>query len=201
MHARLEAATLAMQHGWPAGAEGLEELAIAPLEDSRVQAAPVAVPRPAGGVAAAHGCRTDRAGGAAVVHKTTGAVKALPHRGLASLARLLGLRGPQEPPGPPHPSPDPAQPRSQEVAGRVSRRSPRQPHNGSTACSVPSLVASQTPLPPIRGPHLPFCSAYSFRNCVPLPTHIYCSSTYTPHREPIRQHSGICDAGNGRRSR
>jgi DNA-binding NarL/FixJ family response regulator len=36
MHARLEAATLTTRHGWPAGAEDLEELAFGPLEDSRL---------------------------------------------------------------------------------------------------------------------------------------------------------------------
>jgi hypothetical protein len=52
---------------------------------------------------------------AAAKDKTTGAVKVLQRRGLASLARLLG-----SPPGPgdawqrPYPSPDPAHPRSQE---------------------------------------------------------------------------------------
>jgi hypothetical protein len=51
---------------------------------------------------------------AAAVGKTTGAVKALQHRGLASLARVLGPPSPQEPPDPPPPSPDPAHLRSQE---------------------------------------------------------------------------------------
>jgi RNA polymerase sigma factor (sigma-70 family) len=115
MHTRLEAATLATPHGWPAGAEDPEELAFEPLESSRLlpalqrlapdqrevlllrMAAELTIPE----VAAALG-------------KTTGAVKALQHRGLADLARALGLRSPHEPPDPPHPSPDPAQPRSQE---------------------------------------------------------------------------------------
>jgi RNA polymerase sigma factor (sigma-70 family) len=109
MHARLEAATLPTRHGWPAGAEDPEELAFEPLEGSRLlpalqrlapdqrevlllrMAAELTIPE----VAAALG-------------KTTGAVKALQHRGLANLARALGLRSP------PSPSPDPAQPTSQE---------------------------------------------------------------------------------------
>src|SRR6266511_3792182 len=51
---------------------------------------------------------------AAALHKTTGAVKALQHRGLASLARLLGLRSPHDPPDPPYPSLDPARLPSKE---------------------------------------------------------------------------------------
>jgi RNA polymerase sigma factor (sigma-70 family) len=115
MHARLEAATLATRHGWPTGADDPEELAFEPLEASRLlpalqqlsqdqrevlllrMAAELTIPE----VAAALG-------------KTTGAVKALQHRGLANLARALGLRSPHEPPDPLSPSPDPAQPRSQE---------------------------------------------------------------------------------------
>jgi DNA-binding CsgD family transcriptional regulator len=115
MHARLEAATFATRHGWPAGADDPEELVFEPLEGSRLlpalqrlapdqrevlllrMAAELTIPE----VAAALGT-------------TIGAVKALQHRGLANLARALGLRSPPEPPDLPHPSPDPAQPRSQE---------------------------------------------------------------------------------------
>ena len=46
--------------------------------------------------------------------KTTGAVKALQHRGLASLARVLGLRSPDETQERPYPSPDPGRLTSQE---------------------------------------------------------------------------------------
>jgi hypothetical protein len=55
---------------------------------------------------------------AAVLHKTTGAVKALQHRGLASLARVLGLRNPHEPSGSPYPSLDPARLSSTEEEER-----------------------------------------------------------------------------------
>jgi RNA polymerase sigma-70 factor, ECF subfamily len=54
---------------------------------------------------------------AAILGKTTGAVKALQHRGLASLARVLGLRSPQEAQERPYPSPDPGRLTSQEEDG------------------------------------------------------------------------------------
>jgi len=44
---------------------------------------------------------------AEILGKTTGAVKALKHRGLASLARMLGLQSPDHTPDHPYPSPDP----------------------------------------------------------------------------------------------
>ena len=115
MHLQLESAIFAMQYGWPSGGEGPEELAIERLEDSRVLAAlhqlapdqrEVLLLRTVSGLTAPEV--------AAALGKTTGAVKALQHRGLASLAQVLGPRSPQEPPDPPHPSPDPAHLRSQE---------------------------------------------------------------------------------------
>jgi RNA polymerase sigma-70 factor, ECF subfamily len=92
-----------------AGAEDPEELAIERLEGSRVMAAlrqlsddqrEVLLLRMAAGLTAPEV--------AAALHKTTGAVKALQHRGLASLARVLGLRTPHDPPERPYPSRDPA---------------------------------------------------------------------------------------------
>jgi RNA polymerase sigma-70 factor, ECF subfamily len=92
-----------------AGAVDPEELAIQRLEGTRVMAAlqqlspdqrEVLLLRMAAGLTAPEV--------AAVLHKTTGAVKALQHRGLASLARVLGLRSPHDPPSPPYPSLDPA---------------------------------------------------------------------------------------------
>ena len=44
---------------------------------------------------------------AAILGKTTGAVKALRHRGLASLTRMLGLRNPDQTQERPSSSPDP----------------------------------------------------------------------------------------------
>ena len=96
-----------------------EELAIERLEGSRVLAAlrelstdqrEVLLLRMAGGLTAPEV--------AAILGKTTGAVKALQHRGLASLARVLGLRSPQETQERPYPSPDPGRLTSQEEEER-----------------------------------------------------------------------------------
>jgi len=92
-----------------------EELAIDRLEGSRVLVAmrelspdqrEVLLLRMAGGMTAPEV--------ATVLGKTTGAVKALQHRGLASLARVLGLRSPDETQERPYPSPDPGRLTSQE---------------------------------------------------------------------------------------
>ena len=55
---------------------------------------------------------------AAMLGKTTGAVKSLQLRGLASLARVLGLRSPHEAQERPYPSPDPGRLTSQEEEER-----------------------------------------------------------------------------------
>jgi RNA polymerase sigma factor (sigma-70 family) len=95
MHTNLEAATFAMQHDWSPGLEDPEELSIEHLAGSRMIAAIQQLPpderevlllRMAAGLTAPEV--------AAALHKTTGAVKALQHRGLARLAGVLGLRGP-----------------------------------------------------------------------------------------------------------
>lgn len=95
-----------------------EELAIERVEGTRVLAAlrelssdqrEVLLLRMAGGLTAPEV--------AAILGKTTGAVKALQHRGLASLARVLGLRSPQESQERPYPSPDPGRLTSQEEDG------------------------------------------------------------------------------------
>jgi RNA polymerase sigma factor (sigma-70 family) len=115
VHSKLEAVAFAMRHGWPTDAEDLEEPAFEPWEDSRLLAAlqrlspdqrEVLLLRVAAGLTVPEV--------AAVVNKTPGAVKALQHRGLASLARVLGLRSPHEPPDPAYPSADPDLLRSQE---------------------------------------------------------------------------------------
>ena len=96
-----------------------EELAIERLEGSRVLAAlrelstdqrEVLLLRMAGGLTAPEV--------AAILGKTTGAVKALQHRGLASLARVLGLRSPQQTQERPYPSTDPGRLTSQEEEER-----------------------------------------------------------------------------------
>jgi RNA polymerase sigma-70 factor (ECF subfamily) len=106
-----------------AGADDPEELAINRLESGRVLAAlqhlspdqrEVLLLRMAAGFTAPEV--------AAILDKTTGAVKALQHRGLASLARVLGLKEqPKEQPEDqhesgerPYPSPDPERLTSQE---------------------------------------------------------------------------------------
>ena len=102
-----------------AGAEDPEELAIARLEGGRVLAAlgdlspdqrEVLLLRMAAGLTAPEV--------ADILGKTTGAVKALQHRGLASLARVLGLRSPEQPRQRPYPSPDPGRLTSQEEEER-----------------------------------------------------------------------------------
>jgi RNA polymerase sigma-70 factor (ECF subfamily) len=102
-----------------AGAVDPEELAIERLEGTRVMAAlqqlsddqrEVLLLRMAAGLTAPEV--------AAALHKTTGAVKALQHRGLASLARVLGLRNPHDPSHPPYPSLDPARLSSTEEKER-----------------------------------------------------------------------------------
>jgi RNA polymerase sigma-70 factor, ECF subfamily len=96
-----------------------EELAMERLEGTRVLAAlrelshdqrEVLLLRMAGGLTAPEV--------ADILGKSTGAVKALQHRGLASLARVLGLRSPQEPRERPYPSPDPGRLTSQEEEER-----------------------------------------------------------------------------------
>jgi RNA polymerase sigma-70 factor (ECF subfamily) len=102
-----------------AGAADPEELAIERLEGSRVLAAmrqlspdqrEVLLLRMAAGLTAPEV--------AEILGKTTGAVKALQHRGLASLSRLLGLRSPEQPPERPYPSTDPDRLTSQEEEER-----------------------------------------------------------------------------------
>ena len=98
-----------------AGAEDPEELAIARLEGSRVLAAmrelspdqrEVLLLRMGGGLTAPEV--------AEILGKTTGAVKSLQVRGLASLARILGLRSPEQTQERPYPSPEPRRLTSQE---------------------------------------------------------------------------------------
>ena len=101
-----------------AGAEDPEELAITRLEGSRVLAAlgqlspdqrEVLLLRMAAGLTAPEV--------AEILGKTTGAVKSLQFRGLASLARILGLRSPDQAQERPYPSSDPGRLTSQEEEG------------------------------------------------------------------------------------
>ena len=97
VHSKLEAVAFALEHGWAPAAEDPDELAIEQLEGSRVVAAmrelssdqrEVLLLRMAGGLTAPEV--------AAILGKTTNAVKALQHRGLASMERMPGLRSPRE---------------------------------------------------------------------------------------------------------
>jgi RNA polymerase sigma-70 factor (ECF subfamily) len=114
MHSKLEAATFAMQHELaarrPAAPEGPDALVSGPVEDARVMAALRELPadqrevlllRMAAGLTATEV--------AAVLGKTTGAVKALQQRGRARLARELELEHPEVPHDRPSPSPDSGQ--------------------------------------------------------------------------------------------
>jgi RNA polymerase sigma-70 factor (ECF subfamily) len=96
-----------------------EELAIERLEGTRVMAAlrqlssdqrEVLLLRMAAGLTAPEV--------AVILGKTTGAVKALQHRGLASLARVLGPPGPEQARERPYPSPDPGRLPKQEEEER-----------------------------------------------------------------------------------
>jgi DNA-binding CsgD family transcriptional regulator len=91
---KLEAVALALEHGWTPVGDVPEMPAFKPLDGARLHAMlqelspdqrEVLVLRMTGGLTAPEV--------AAVLGKTTGAVKALQHRGLASLARLLVSRG------------------------------------------------------------------------------------------------------------
>ena len=90
---KLEAVALVLEHGWSPAGEDPDERAVERLERTLLPALAelspdqreVLLPRMAGGLTAPEV--------AAIVGKTTGAVKALQHRGLTSLARLLVSRG------------------------------------------------------------------------------------------------------------
>jgi RNA polymerase sigma-70 factor, ECF subfamily len=101
MHARLQAAILALLPGWSAGAEDLQELALegrvlAALQQLAPDQREVLLLRMAAGMTPPEV--------ATALHKTPGAVKSLQHRGVARLARLLGLRDPRDRSDPPDPS-------------------------------------------------------------------------------------------------
>jgi RNA polymerase sigma-70 factor, ECF subfamily len=94
---------------WAAGADNPEELAIQRIESDRVLAAlrqlspdqrEVLLLRMAAGLTAPEV--------AATLGKTTGAVKSLQHRGVASLARVLGVTNDTSSPEPPPGSSEPA---------------------------------------------------------------------------------------------
>jgi RNA polymerase sigma factor (sigma-70 family) len=96
MHAKIQAATFATQHHWAADFDDPAGLSIEQLEGSSMIAALQQLPadqrevlllRMAAGLTASQV--------AAALHKTTGAVKVLQHRGLANLARGLPSSAPE----------------------------------------------------------------------------------------------------------
>jgi RNA polymerase sigma factor (sigma-70 family) len=98
LHARLQAATFGMQHGWAADLDDPKGPSIEQVERSGMIAALQQLPadqrevlllRMAAGLTAPEV--------AAVLHKTTGAVKALQQRGLANLTRSLRHSRPDHP--------------------------------------------------------------------------------------------------------
>jgi RNA polymerase sigma-70 factor (ECF subfamily) len=103
-----------------AGAANPAELAIERLEGSRVLAALRELsPDPREVLLLRMGAGLTAPEVAETLGKTTGAVKALQHRGLASLARVLGgLRSPHQAQDRPYPPPDPARLPSQEEEER-----------------------------------------------------------------------------------
>jgi DNA-binding CsgD family transcriptional regulator len=116
VHTKLEAVAVALEHGWPPAADASEELAIDRLGGSRVMAAMRELPsdqrevlqlRMAGGLTAPEA--------AELLGETTGAVKALQHRGLA---RVLGLQSTAQTSEHPLAAPDPDhQPRQEKPQG------------------------------------------------------------------------------------
>jgi RNA polymerase sigma factor (sigma-70 family) len=101
VHSKLEAVAFAMQHGWPADAKNPQELAVEPLDESRVMAALQYLPpdqREVLLLRMAAGMTIPEV--AAALGKSTDAVKSLQHRARASLARALGLRSLHDPPDP-----------------------------------------------------------------------------------------------------
>jgi RNA polymerase sigma factor (sigma-70 family) len=108
VHSKLEAVAVALEHGWLPTPDDSMERAIDRLEGSRVVAAmgelspdqrEVLLLRMAGGLTAPEV--------AEILGKTTGAVKALQHRGLASLARVLDLQSTAQTSEHPLAAPDP----------------------------------------------------------------------------------------------
>jgi len=98
MHSKLEAAAFALEHQQTAVPEGLDPLAMGHLEDPQVlealqQLSPdqreVMLLSMVAGLTAPEV--------ATALGKTVGAVKALRHRGMASLARILGLQSAEQP--------------------------------------------------------------------------------------------------------
>lgn len=115
MHANLEAATSALQYDWSLGLEDPAELSIEHPADSRVMAALQQLSPDQREVLLRMAAGLTAHEVAAALHKTTGAVKALQHRALANLARILHRSSRGHPDAtaalrPPHADMDPTAP-------------------------------------------------------------------------------------------
>jgi RNA polymerase sigma factor (sigma-70 family) len=114
VHSKLEAVAFALEHVWTSDPAGLDLLAMGHLEDPQVVEALqelAADQREVLLLSVVAGLTAPEV--ATALGKTIGEVKALRHRGLTSLARVLSLRSSEPPQG--HLSlPDPDHPASQE---------------------------------------------------------------------------------------
>jgi RNA polymerase sigma factor (sigma-70 family) len=98
VHSKLEAVAFALEYGWEHAAEDPDQSAMERLEGNRVMAALQQLSPDQREVLLLHmvaGLTTPEV--AAAVGKSVGQVKALRHRGLASLARALGLHDAEQP--------------------------------------------------------------------------------------------------------
>jgi RNA polymerase sigma factor (sigma-70 family) len=98
VHSKLEAVALALEHGWTSGPEGVDPLAMGyPEETQVVEALQQLSPNQRDVLLLSMVAGLTAPEVATALGKTAGEVKALRHRGLASLARVLGLRSPEQP--------------------------------------------------------------------------------------------------------
>jgi|Tabmets5t2r1_1033131.scaffolds.fasta_scaffold00572_5 RNA polymerase sigma factor (sigma-70 family) len=114
VNSKLEAVAFALEHGWTSGPGDLDALAMGHLDDAQVVAALQQLSpdqREVLLLSMFAGLTVPEV--ATALGKTVGEVKALRHRGLAGLARVLGRRSSGQPPEPPS-SPDPDDLASQE---------------------------------------------------------------------------------------
>jgi DNA-binding NarL/FixJ family response regulator len=97
VHSKLEAVAFALEHGWTSGPEGVDPLAMGYPEDTQVvEALQQLSPNQRDVLLLSMVAGLTAPEVATALGKTAGEVKALRHRGLASLARVLGLRSPEQ---------------------------------------------------------------------------------------------------------
>jgi DNA-binding NarL/FixJ family response regulator len=98
VHSKLEAASLALEQGWTSASEDLEAVATGHLEGTKLVAALQQLSpeqREVLMLQMVAGLTVPEV--ATALGKTVGEVKALHHRALAGLARVLGSRNPEQP--------------------------------------------------------------------------------------------------------